>query len=329
MNDPAHARDSRRRFLASLVRGAGALGVGALAPATLTSAVLGLGATSSACTPHAPSETPMNRAGSPASPGSAATTRRLPAGFVGHGAPLLALDAQKGAPLRAWGAALGTPRAVLVVSAHWEAAPASLGATGTRPLVYDFGGFPRPLYEVQYPAPGAPWLADRVDALLGAPARRTDRGLDHGVWTPLVHLFPDADVPVLQLSLPSREGPRALFALGRRLAPLRAEGVFVLGSGNVTHDLRAVDFSETTPPPGWARDFDAWVRETLARRDWDTLVDFAAKAPAYRRAHPTDEHWLPILVAAGAGADATGEAVRFPIEGWEFGSLSRRAVALG
>jgi len=325
MDDGSHVRGSRRRFLAALARGAGALGVGVLAPATLTSA-FGLGATSSACTPHAPSETRMNQ---PTSLASTMTTPRLPAGFVGHGAPLLALDAQKGAPLRAWGAALGQPRAVLVVSAHWEAAPAALGATETRPLVYDFGGFPRPLYEVQYAAPGAPWLADRVDALLGAPARRTERGLDHGVWTPLVHLFPEADVPVLQLSLPSREGPRALFELGKRLAPLRAEGVFVLGSGNVTHDLRAVDFSETTPPPAWARDFDAWTAETLARRDWDALVDFAAKAPAYRRAHPTDEHWLPILVAAGAGADATAEAVRFPVAGWEFGSLSRRAISLG
>ena len=255
--------------------------------------------------------------------------RRLPAAFVGHGAPLLALDAEKGAPLRAWGAALGRPRAVLVVSAHWEQAPAAIGATETRPLVYDFGGFPRALYEVRYLAPGAPWLATRLDALLGAAPGRSERGLDHGAWTPLVHLFPAADVPVLQLSLPSREGARALFDLGRRLAPLRDEGVFVLASGNVTHNLRAVDFSGVSAPPGWARDFDAWAAEALLRRDWDTLVDFAAKAPSYRSAHPTDEHWLPMLVAAGAGADADADAVRFPVEGWEYGSLSRRAVALG
>jgi 4,5-DOPA dioxygenase extradiol len=315
MADATNPRCSRRRFLGTLVRGAGVLGAGLLGAAA-----------SSACTPDVLPETRMNE---PAlrTPGTAA--RRLPAGFVGHGAPLLALDAQKGAPLRAWGSALGRPRAVLVVSAHWEQAPAALGATETRPLVYDFGGFPRALYEVQYAAPGAPELAARVEALLGTPAQRAQRGLDHGAWTPLVHLFPAADVPVLQLSLPSREGARALFDLGRRLAPLRDEGVFVLASGNVTHDLRAVDFSESSPPPAWARDFDAWVAETLARRDWDTLVDFAAKAPAYRRAHPTDEHWLPMLVAAGAGAEAASDAVRFPVEGWEYGSLSRRAVALG
>jgi 4,5-DOPA dioxygenase extradiol len=315
MDDATEPRCSRRRFLRTLMRGAGVLGAG----------LVGVGV-SSACTPDVLPETRMN-APEPLANGTPA--RRLPAGFVGHGAPLLALDAEKGAPLRAWGAQVGRPRAVLVVSAHWEAAPVALGATETRPLVYDFGGFPRALYEVQYAAPGAPELAARVDALLGAPARRTERGLDHGAWTPLVHLFPAADVPVLQLSLPSREGPRALFELGRRLAPLRDEGVFVLASGNVTHDLRAVDFSQTSPPPAWAREFDAWVQETLARRDWDTLVDFAAKAPAYRRAHPTDEHWLPMLVAAGAGADAGAAAVRFPVEGWEYGSLSRRAVALG
>jgi 4,5-DOPA dioxygenase extradiol len=250
---------------------------------------------------------------------------RLPIAFVGHGAPLLALDPVKGAPLRAWGDALGRPRAVLALSAHWERAPVTSGATEACPLVYDFGGFPRALYEVQYGAPGAPWLLDRVQGALGAPVLRTTRGLDHGVWTPLVHLFPDASVPVLQVSMPSAGGPRALFALGARLAPLRDEGVLLLCSGNITHNLGAVDFADASAPPSWALDFDAWTRDTLLRRDWDTLLDYERQAPSYRAAHPTDDHWFPLLIAAGA-ASVSATTTRFPVEGWEFGSLSRRAV---
>ena len=262
----------------------------------------------------------MNQPANPASP-----TRRTPIAFVGHGAPLIALDAEKGAPLRAWGEALGRPRAVLALSAHWERAPLTSGATETRPLVYDFGGFPRALYEVQYPAPGAPRLADRVEGLLGVPMPRSARGLDHGVWTPLVHLFPDASVPVLQVSLPSSDGPRALFALGQRLAPLRDDGVLLLCSGNITHNLGAVDFAGTSAPPRWAQDFDEWTRDTLARSDWDALLAYESRAPRYRASHPTDDHWLPLLVAAGA-ASVAPTTTRFPVEGWEFGSLSRRSV---
>ena len=283
------------------------------------------GAALAACTPTSTHERPMNEH-TPSSPTRQPITSRMPVGFVGHGAPLLALDAAKGAPLRAWGAALPIPRAVLVISAHWERSPTTIGTTETRPLVYDFGGFPQALYEVQYAAPGAPWLADRIDSLFGAPSLRSPRGLDHGVWTPLVHLFADATVPVLQLSMPSSEGARALFDLGRRLAPLRDEGVFVLGSGNITHNLRAADFAGNSAPPAWAADFDEWARSTIARRDWDTLLDYASKAPSYRTSHPTDDHWFPMIVAAGASADAT--TTRFPVEGWEFGSFSRRAVEL-
>lgn len=264
---------------------------------------------------------PMSAADSPPH-----TQHRIPIGFVGHGAPLLALDAVKGAPLRAWGESLLRPRAVLAISAHWERAPLTIGTIDPRPLVYDFGGFPRPLYEVKYPAPGAPWLAERVDDLLGAPAaRHATRGLDHGVWTPLVHLFSDASVPVLQVSMPSGEGARALFALGQRLAPLRDDGVFVLCSGNMTHNLGAVDFAGESAPPDWAADFDEWARDVLARRDWDLLLAYETRAPRYRMSHPTDDHWLPLIVAAGA-ASVSASATRFPVEGWEFGSLSRRSV---
>lgn len=252
----------------------------------------------------------------------------MPSIFVAHGAPFLAVDPQRGEPLVRWGEALPRPSAILAVSAHWEDAPLALGATLTRELVYDFSGFPEELYRVRYPAPGAPWLARRVLELLGG---RTvlggDRGLDHGVWTPLVHLYPDADVPVLQLSMPATGSAGDLFELGRSLAPLRAEGVLILGSGNLVHNLRRVDWGGGgAPPPSWAAAFDAWIADVLSRRDWDALVDYRSRAPQLALAHPTEEHLRPLLVVAGAAAD---EPVRFTLEGWEMGSLSRRSVQFG
>lgn len=248
----------------------------------------------------------------------------MPVVFVGHGAPLLAVDAAKGEPLRTWGAALPRPRAVLVLSAHWEASPPTVGATQKRPLVYDFSGFPKALYEVQYPAPGAPELAARVAGLLPEIAQRPERGLDHGVWTPLVWMFPRPDVPVLQLSLPGSD-PQTLAELGVRLAPLRDEGVLIVGSGNVTHNLSRMR-PEGTAPESWAVEFDAWVKRTLDAGDLDALLDYPRKAPAARVAHPTVEHFSPLVAVAAAGA---GGVVRYPVTGWEFGSLSRRAVQLG
>src|SRR5687767_2015172 len=154
----------------------------------------------------------------------------MPSLFVGHGAPLLAVDSVLGEPLRQLGRQLRRPRAILAVSAHWEESPLTLGTTEQRELIYDFSGFPEELYRVRYPAPGAPWLADRIEALLpDRPPKRSQRGLDHGVWTPLVHLYPDADVPVLQLSMPRSDSADALFELGKALAPLRDEGVLILG----------------------------------------------------------------------------------------------------
>lgn len=251
----------------------------------------------------------------------------MPAVFVAHGAPLLAIDPRRGEPLRNWSAALPRPRAILAVSAHWEDAPLRLGASEPRELVYDFTGFPDELYRVRYPCPGAAALADRVEALLSARAPvRTERGLDHGVWTPLVHLYPGADVPVLQLSMPRSDTPRALFELGRALAPLREEGVLLLGSGNLVHNLRRLDWDDRgAAPPPWAVEFDDWIGGVLQRRDWDSLVGYPERAPALALAHPTEEHLRPILVVAGAATDA---AVSFPLLGWEMGSLSRRSVQL-
>ena len=250
---------------------------------------------------------------------------RLPALFIGHGAPTIALDTVKAAPLVAWGRGLPKPTAILVVSAHWYRAPITIGTTERLPLIYDFGGFPRPLYEVQYPAPGAPEVAERVAALLGAGVeRKPTRGLDHGVWTPLVHLYPAADVPVLQVSLPGALGSQAVLDLGRRLAPLRDEGVLLVGSGNVTHNLRAMG-PETAAPASWASDFDHWTEERLAAHDVDALVAAHAQAPAFAQNHPTDEHWLPLLFTLGAAPDAE---VSFPVTGFEYQNLSRRAVQL-
>lgn len=251
----------------------------------------------------------------------------LPVGFVGHGAPTLAIDPGKGGDLTRWARGMAKPRAILVVSAHWENTPATAGATRMRDLLYDFSGFPRELYELRYESPGAPDLARRLSSLVPGGVREEDRPLDHGVWVPLIHMAPDADIPVLQLSLPSRGGPQGLFELGRSLAPLQDEGVFIMGSGNVVHNLRRIDWSEG-PAPGWAQEFDQWVAETLASADYDGLVDYRGKSPGLTMAHPTEEHFQPLLVAAGA-ASVRGSMSSFPVEGFEYGSISRRCVQFG
>jgi 4,5-DOPA dioxygenase extradiol len=244
--------------------------------------------------------------------------------FLGHGAPTLAFDRNKGADIAAIRPMLGEPRALLVVSAHWEAPLPTLGAVEPRPLVYDFSGFSEPLYHVSYPAPGAPDLARRVQEIAGPLPLAPERGWDHGVWTPLLHLFPAHDVPILQLSLGG--SPRALFDLGQRLAPLARDGVCIVGSGNLVHNLRRVSFHEREPPPGWAILFDAWVVEMLAARDYDALVDFERLGPHAALAHPTHEHFLPALFVAGAAKGCASGPPSFPVTGFEFGNVDRRCV---
>ena len=255
--------------------------------------------------------------------------QRMPAIILAHGSPFLLDDAEWVAQLRGWAAAMPRPAAVLMLSAHWEERPITLGATRPVPLVYDFYGFPSRYYQVTYPAPGAPDLATRVEALLGATGRvaRSDRGLDHGAYVPLAAMYPQADVPVLQVSMPS-EDPATLFALGRALAPLRREGVLVVGSGFLTHNLRAMDMSPDPVTPGWAAEFDAWAADVLARRDVDQLLDYRRRAPGVRQALPTREHFVPVLAAAGAASEVP-ERVAFPITGYNFGSLTKRSVQFG
>ncbi|HND34245.1 MAG TPA: class III extradiol ring-cleavage dioxygenase, partial [Myxococcota bacterium] len=247
--------------------------------------------------------------------GTTAMTTRMPSIFLAHGSPLLLDDAQWMAQLAGWAGKLPRPTAILVISAHWEQRPVSLSSPEPRALFYDFYGFPAKYYQVRYASPAAGGLAKRVRELLGEVVVDSQRGLDHGAFVPLMAMYPQADIPVLQLSLPSSD-PAALIALGRRLAPLREEGVLLMGSGFLTHNMRTIDFSGRTPPPSWAADFDAWCAQTLARRDVDGMVNYK-NAPGARISLPTQEHFLPVLVSLGASVDHN-EAATFPIEGYTY-----------
>jgi 4,5-DOPA dioxygenase extradiol len=250
----------------------------------------------------------------------------MPTIFLAHGAPPLLDDSAWLGELHAWAHALPRPTAILMISAHWEERPLAIGATETVPLIYDFYGFPDRYYRTKYASPGAPLLAARVRELLRAHdvamSEAPRRGLDHGAFVPLIGMYPQADVPVLQIALPSLD-PGSLFALGQALAPLRDEGVLIIGSGFLTHNLRS--FGE--PTPAWAREFDDWVAAALTAHDNDALMDFAQRGPAAKIALPTHEHFVPLLVAAGA---APHDAVRFPITGfWMGSSFTKRSVQLG
>jgi 4,5-DOPA dioxygenase extradiol len=258
---------------------------------------------------------------------AAITEGRTPAIYLGHGAPPLVDDPLWVAELAAWAKALPRPRAILMISAHWERAPLTLGATGNDvPLVYDFYGFPDRYYRARYPAPPAPRLADRVRELLPgteAVAEQPTRGLDHGAYVPLLVMYPEADVPVLQISMPSLD-PRRLLAVGEQLRPLRDEGVLLVGSGFLTHGLPYLrDFRIDAPPPGWSAEFDRWAGEALEARDVDTLMRFD-EAPGAGYAHPSTEHFAPLFVTLGAGESAVPATV---ITGFWLG-LSKRSVQL-
>lgn len=254
--------------------------------------------------------------------------------FLSHGAPPLADDPTWTSELRNWGTGLTRPRAILIVSAHWEAAPATMSASSNQVgVVHDFWGFPKHYYSVQYPAPLAPDLAERVSALLknhGGVHRDESRGLDHGAYVPLVEMFPAADVPVLQLSMPTLD-PASLLEFGRRLAPLRSEGVLIIGSGFTTHNLAWFDPSAPSdaPAPSTSVEFDQWATEALAAGSVDTLLDATHRAPAFHLAHPRSEHWAPLYVSLGAslGADGTSFTADSTVDGFWFG-LSKHSWQL-
>ena len=262
----------------------------------------------------------------------------LPAIYLGHGAPPLLDDELWMDQLFTWSQSMPKPRAVLIVSAHWEHAPISITSTDAAPrLVYDFGGFEQRFFEMTYPTPEASALGREVAAVLPDTEdlhEHRSRGLDHGAWVPLKVMYPLADVPVLQLSLPTH-APDRLIELGRRLAPLREQGVLVIGSGFLTHGLPFLTpevFLGAAPPPTWSTEFDAWAAQALDRGDVDELAAFRDRAPGMPYAHPTVEHFTPLFVALGAGAGGTdGRSVDRPIEtvvdGFAFG-LAKRSVQL-
>ena len=256
---------------------------------------------------------------------------KLPSVFVSHGAPTLVLD---DTPTRSFleglGAAIGRPRGIVCVSAHWEERDPTVSASPAPGTIHDFFGFPRALYSLRYPAAGDPALAHRAASLLfaaGFNAREdASRGLDHGAWVPLTLMYPRADVPVVELSVQPGLGPDHHLGMGGALAPLRDDGVLVLGSGGATHNLR--DFGGHAiddPPAAYAREFDDWLDDAVARGDFAALASYADAAPHGRRNHPTPEHFLPLFVPAGAaGRNAPGRRLH---AAFEYGVLSMAAFA--
>ncbi len=251
---------------------------------------------------------------------------RMPALYIGHGAPPLLDDALWSSQLAGLSADLPRPSAILIVSAHWESAPVMLSADGA-PLVYDFGGFEERFYRMTYATPPATALAQRIAAMMpdAEPVHQhPSRGLDHGAWVPLKIMYPDGDIPVLQMSLPTSD-PHRLLALGERLRPLRDEGVLIIGSGFLTHGLPFLtDWRTDAAAPGWSQDFDAWAGEALARGDVDALASYQAQAPGMPYAHPTVEHYTPLFVTLGAATDPEQPGEQL-FEGFWMG-LSKRSL---
>lgn len=256
---------------------------------------------------------------------------RLPSLFLSHGSPMLAVeDSPAGRFLDGLGERLGQPRAIVVASAHFAARQPAVGADPQPETVHDFNGFPPLLYQLRYPAPGDPAMAARVAGLLrdaGLPAALLPgHGLDHGVWVPLRRMYPRADIPVVPVAVLPHTDARAHLALGRALAPLRDQGVLVVGSGGFVHNLGDLAWHDRAAAmPGWAGEFSDWMRARLAAGDLDALLDWATRAPHPLRAHPTPEHLLPLFVALGAaGPDPHAEALHASVE---YGSLALDAFA--
>jgi len=251
----------------------------------------------------------------------------MPALYIGHGAPMLLDDPLWTSQLRDVAGKIEKPKAILIVSAHWESAPISLtNPAANTPLVYDFSGFDRKFYEMTYNTPDATALAAQVAALMpkNESVHQSQRGLDHGAWVPLRVMYPDADIPVLQMSMPTSD-PGTLMEIGKRLQPLRDEGVLIIGSGFMTHGLPYIrDWSADAAAPAWSSDFDHWAAEALAKGDVDSLAAFKDLAPGVRYAHPTVEHFTPLFITLGAAkqADAVPETL---IDGYFMG-LSKRSI---
>jgi 4,5-DOPA dioxygenase extradiol len=254
-----------------------------------------------------------------------------PSIFFGHGNPMNAIATN--AYTEAWraiGRSMPRPKAILCVSAHWYAQGAAVTVSMAPRTIHDFGGFPPELYEVEYPAPGDPVLAHRVRELLAPVPVSLDSqwGLDHGAWSVLCHVFPGADVPIVQLRIDRTQPPGFHYEMGRRLAPLREEGVLIAGSGNLVHNLREYDWEGRGGGPyDWAMRFQAQARELILAGDHAALVQYEGLGSDAMRSIPTPEHYLPLLYVLGA--QRHGEDVAFPVEGVDGGSISMLAVQIG
>ena len=264
---------------------------------------------------------------------SPSTTDRLPVLFVSHGSPMFALEAgETGPALTRWGQALRQRhpglRGVVILSPHWMAHGVEVMAHAQPPTWHDFGGFPPALYRLQYPAPGAPVLAQQVQARLAqagiAATLNPERPLDHGAWVPLMHLLPQADVPVVQLALPVDADARAVYALGQALQDLRSQGVLLVGSGSMTHNLREF-FGGERQAASYVVEFSRWVEQQVQAGAIDALLGWQQQAPHALRAHPTDEHFLPLYFALGAGAGSTPHYLSREVM---YGMLAMDAFAL-
>jgi 4,5-DOPA dioxygenase extradiol len=246
--------------------------------------------------------------------------------FISHGSPMLAVE--RNAFTDGWvrlAAELPRPQSILVLSAHWDSPSPIVSAAPSMETIHDFGGFPEALYREQYPAPGAPGLAARVASLV--PGCKTDarRGLDHGAWVPLKLMYPDADIPVTQLSIQSRLDATHHYQLGQQLAPLRKEGVLVMGSGGIVHNLRELDWHGAGNTHPWAKGFNDWMAEKAAAGDLEALLDYARRAPEPRLAHPTPEHLVPFFAALGAGGFPSKQLAL----GFDLGSLGMDCFLFG
>jgi 4,5-DOPA dioxygenase extradiol len=255
----------------------------------------------------------------------------MPAVFVGHGNPMNALG--NNSYTEAWrrlGRELPRPKAILSISAHWFVPATCVTIANAPTTIHDFGGFPRELYRVQYPAPGAPELARRVQRLVAPLQVELDEswGLDHGTWSVLRHIYPDADIPVVQLSIDETRPASFHFELARKLAPLRYENILIMGSGNIVHNLHTYAWGGHIPEPyDWAIRFETTARQMLTSGDYTALVNYEALGPDAMLSIPTPDHYLPLIYVIGTTQD--GETVTFPVEGVDGGSISMLAVKVG
>lgn len=250
---------------------------------------------------------------------------RMPALFLGHGSPMNALE--KNAVTESFkqlGKTLPRPKAILGISAHWETEGTQVLSHPTPPTIHDFYGFPQALFDVEYPAPGSAELAQKTRALLPDSTLSEKWGLDHGTWSVLVHMYPQADIPVYQVSLDVHKTPEQHLQLGRHLRPLRDQGVLILGSGNIVHNLRAIQWRNPHGALPWAAAFDDYVKQALEKRDEAALTNYLQAGEIASLSVPTPEHYLPLLYVLGSADEK--DTLHYPFEGCQMGSLSMRSV---